>query len=60
MDMGLNPDGASNEEYHTQPDMYVEWNLDDFIKSREYAEKNKDYIVNPYDTILNYTINMCK
>ncbi|QCX33128.1 peptidase S41 [Caloramator sp. E03] len=60
LDMGLNPDGTSNEEYHTQPDIYVEWKYKDFIKAVEYGENNKDSIINPYDTILNYTIDLCK
>ncbi|MCX7903406.1 MAG: S41 family peptidase [Caloramator sp.] len=57
LDMGLNPDGTSNEEYHTQPDVYVEQSFDDFIKYVEYKEKNLD-VTNPYDTVLNYVIEM--
>ncbi|MCX7885049.1 MAG: S41 family peptidase [Caloramator sp.] len=60
IDMGLNPDGVSNEEYHTQPDIYVEWKYDDFIKAVEYSDKNRDNTINPYDTILNYAIDLCR
>lgn len=59
IDMGLNPDGTSNEEYHTQPDIYVEIKEKDFKNYIEYNERNKDNILNPYDTVLNYTLSIC-
>lgn len=58
MEMGLNPDGTCNEEYHTQPDIFVEQTLDDFIKYVNYKENNRDAVVNPYDTVLNHVISI--
>ena len=58
MEMALNPDGTCNEEYHTQPDIFVEQTFEDFIKYVNFKEKNKDAIVNPYDTVLNHVINL--
>ncbi|KRQ87635.1 Peptidase family S41 [Caloramator mitchellensis] len=57
IEMGLNPDGTSNEEYHTQPDIYVEKTIEYFIKYDEYRQNNNE-IINPYDELLNNVINM--
>ena len=32
VDMGLNPDGSANEEFHTRPDVLVEQTPEDFLK----------------------------
>lgn len=57
LEMGLNPDGTPNEEYHTQPDIYVEQRFDDFVEYVKYKENHFD-VINPYDTVLNYVIKM--
>jgi C-terminal processing protease CtpA/Prc len=56
LEMGLNPDGTSNEETHTEPDIYAEQIYEDFIKYNEY----KGGIINPYDTVINKVIEMTK
>lgn len=56
MEMGLNPDGTSNEETHTEPDVYVEQSYGDFIK---YVE-SKGEMINPYDTVLNKVLEMTR
>ena len=56
LEMGLNPDGTSNEETHTDPDIYAEQTYEDFIKYNEY----KGEIINPYDTVMNKVIEMTK
>lgn len=60
MEMGLNADGTSNEEYHTQPDIFVEQTFDDFIKYAEYKENNMHVVVNPYDTVINHVLSLIK
>lgn len=32
VDMGLNPDGSANEEFHTRPDVLVEQTPEDFLR----------------------------
>lgn len=56
LEMGLNPDGTSNEETSTEPDVYSEQTYRDFIKYNEY----NGGIINPYDTVLNKVIEMIK
>lgn len=56
MEMGLNPDGTSNEETHTEPDVYVEQSYGDFIK---YIE-SRGGMINPYDTVLNKVLEMAR
>ena len=59
LDMGLNSDGTVNEETHTIPDIYVEPSYEDMIKTIQW-DNNKDGEINPYDTILNKTLEMIK
>lgn len=56
LEMGLNPDGTSNEETSTEPDIYVEQTYEDFINYNEY----KGGLINPYDTVINKVIEMIK
>ena len=58
-DMGLNSDGTANEETHTIPDIYVEPSYEDLIKTIQW-DNDKDGEINPYDTILNKTLEMIK
>lgn len=60
MDMGINPDGTSNFEYKTQPDIYVETTLNDYIKSCKYFEKFPGEKISKYDTILNKVLSLIK
>lgn len=57
---GLNPDGTANEETHTQPDIYAEETYSDFLKSTEWMKTNNSDSVNPYDTVLNKTMEIIK
>lgn len=59
LEMGLNPDGTSNEEYHTAPDVYAEQSYADFIKYQQYKQENNS-IINPYDTVLNKVLELMK
>lgn len=53
LEMGLNPDGTSNEEFHTVPDIYVEQTCSDFGNYIEFQRSNPKEIINPYDTVMN-------
>lgn len=39
--MGLNPDGTANEEYHTQPDIYIEESYNDFLNNMDKSREKK-------------------
>lgn len=57
--MALNPDGTANEETQTQPDIYVEQSYEDYLKYLNWIhEENYDEIINPYDTVLNKTLEI--
>jgi hypothetical protein len=58
LEMGLNPDGTSNEEFHTMPDIYVEQTYEDFVNYMNFKKNNKDELLNPYDTVLNRVFEM--
>jgi len=60
IDMGINPDGTSNFEYRTQPDIYVETTLKDYIDSCKYFEKFPGEKISKYDTILNKVLYLIK
>lgn len=65
-EMGLNPDGTANEETHTPPDVYSEQNYKDFLKFLQWRKDNGQIIskpydtMNPYDTVLNKTLELIK
>jgi C-terminal processing protease CtpA/Prc len=59
LEMGLNPDGTSNEEKHTAPDIYAEQTYSDFVKYQEYWKTNRG-IINPYDTVINKVLGEIK
>ena len=52
--MGLNPNGAANEEYQTRPDLYVE-NTPEY-----YVYRNKDRVFSPNDKQLQAVIELVK
>ncbi len=52
--MGLNPDGVANEEYQTQPDLYVE-NTPEY-----YVYRNNDMVLSSYDKQLQEVIELIR
>lgn len=58
LEMGLNPDGSSNEESHTLPDIYVEPSYEDFVNYMNFMGNNDGELINPYDTVLNKVLSM--
>lgn len=60
MSYGLNPDGTANEETQTKPDVFVEQTYSDFLKTQEWMKTNNINNINPYDTILNKTLEIIK
>lgn len=58
--MGLNPDWAANEEYHTKPDVLVEESREDHLKWLESVHK-EGFPVKPepgFDTVLRECLNL--
>lgn len=56
IDMGLNPDGRPNEEFHTTPDIFVEQTYKDYIKN---INNNFRYVYDiNNDTILQRTLDL--
>ena len=52
-EMGLNPDGAVNEEVSTKPDIYVEQTLEDFLLQIQKQDTGHDLAsIMEYDTML--------
>lgn len=52
-EMGLNPDGAVNEEVSTKPDIYVEQTLEDFLLQIQKQDTGHDLAsIMDYDTML--------
>lgn len=43
--MGLNSDGTANEEYHTQPDIFLEESYSDYLEKDYEGEKNSDVVL---------------
>lgn len=58
MDCGINSDGTINEETHTKPDIYIEETYSDFLKSSKWLKTNDKNNINPYDTVLNKTLEI--
>ena len=61
LEMGLNPDGSVNEEFCTQPDVYVEQTYEDFINGVAAGAENlsaKERI--SYDTVLKTVLEMAR
>lgn len=58
--IGLNPDGAANEENHTSPDIYVEQSRNDYLKMKDIDDSRQNEMVDQYDTILKSVLKMIK
>lgn len=56
--LSMNSDGVVNEEVHTEPDIYIEQDLNDYL---EYLNSGLDNIErSEYDTVYNKVIDMLK
>lgn len=59
-DVGVVPYNGINELKHTFPDIYVEQDRSNYYKKLSWDKKNKEDNINPYDTVLETTISLCK